>query len=258
MKRETAHKLTKATSEFYAANAESFSSTRERPWDGWHRVLENAAPLIDRTAADGRPFRVLDIGCGNMRFEKMLVEAFPSQQFEFYTVDNCPELACEFDQEATVRFHQLDVIECLDAGTLARELDARLCDLVVAFGFMHHIPLHQWREELLDVLIKCTAPDGIIAITFWQFANDKKIAAKAAETTELGCKQLGIELDSSAGDYLLGWQRNLDHYRYCHSFADGEVSRLGRFAETLGATPLAAFSADGPDGKSNKYLLVTR
>lgn len=258
MDKETAYKLNKATSAFYAANAESFSSTRERPWDGWNKVLDYVDPLIDRTISENRLFRVLDIGCGNMRFEKMLVDAFPERDFEFYAVDNCPKLACEFAQEVTVRFQKLDIIECLEDGTLANELDAPLCDLVVAFGFMHHIPLPAWREELLNSLIEHTVPDGITAITFWQFANNEKMAAKADETTEFGCKQLGVELDPSAGDYLLGWQGQLDHYRYCHSFADDEIAKLERFAETLGATPLAMFSSDGSDEKSNKYLLVTR
>lgn len=218
--------------------------------------MEYVVPLAERASEEHRPFRVLDIGCGNMRFEKMLVDTFPEQEFEFYATDNCPELAQDFAQEADVRYQQLDVIECLEAGTLARKLDAPLCDLVVAFGFMHHIPLPEWREELLNVLFDRTASDGIIAITFWQFANNEKIAAKAAETTELGCKQLGISLDQAAGDCLLGWQGNLDRFRYCHSFSNDEVRAIERIAASRGFTPLASFSADGSDGKSNRYLLL--
>lgn len=256
MDRETAYRLNQVTSEFYGANAESFSSTRERPWDGWARVMEYVASIDERASEEHRPIRVLDIGCGNMRFEKMLAEAFPEQEFEFYAVDHCPELACEFAQKAEIRYQQLDIIECLEAGTLARKLDAPLCDLVVAFGFMHHIPLPQWREALLGTLIERTAPEGILAIAFWQFANNEKMAAKAAETTEIGCKQLGILLDKASGDYLLGWQRSLDHFRYCHSFTDAEIEALERFAATKGATPLASYTADGPGGNSNSYLIL--
>lgn len=258
MDRKTAHRLNEATSEFYAANAASFSGTRERPWDGWRRVLEQAAPLTERSAAEGSPFRVLDIGCGNMRFEKMLVDAFPDQEFEFYATDNCPELACGSAQEAAVHFQQLDVIECLEACTLASRLGAPPCDLAVAFGFMHHVPLREWREELLSTLIEHTAPGGIIAIAFWQFANNEKMAAKAMDATELGCNQLNIALDPSAGDYLLGWQNRTDYFRFCHSYTDDEIDALVRFAATKGATPLASFSADGADGKSNKYLMLER
>lgn len=258
MDRETAHSLNQVTSEFYAANAESFSSTRERPWDGWARVMEYVASVAERASDEHRPIRVLDIGCGNMRFEKMLAETFPERGFEIYAVDNCSELAQDFAQEANVRYQQLDVINCLETGALEAELDAPLCDLVVAFGFMHHIPMPQWREAILSTLIERSAPGGIIVIAFWQFANNKKMAAKATETTELGCKQLGVSLDPAAGDYLLGWQGSTDHLRYCHSFTDVEIEALEHFAATEGATPLASYTADGPDGKSNKYLLLKR
>ena len=256
MDKETAHKLNEATSEFYAANAESFSSTRVRPWDGWAKVLEYVAPLAERASKEHRVLRVLDIGCGNLRFEKLLTETFPGQRFDFYTVDNCPELAQNFAQEAKVRYQQLDVIECLETGTLAARLDAPPCDLVAAFGFMHHIPLVAWRKDLLNVLIERTAPEGINALAFWQFANSEKLAAKAAETTRLGCGKLGITLDQTAGDYLLGWQGGTERFRYCHSFADDEIANFERFAASKGATPRASFSADGPDGKSNRYLIL--
>lgn len=256
MDRETAHKLIEETSAFYAANAESFSSTRERPWDGWSHVLGLAAPATKQAVEEGIPFRVLDVGSGNMRFEKMLVNEFPDARFEFFGVDNCAALACGFAQEANVRFQTLDVIACLEGGALEGKIDAPPCDLVVAFGFMHHIPQPEWREVLLRALIQHTKPGGLIAITFWQFANNAKMAHKATETTAIGCAQLGIQLDQQSGDFLLGWQDGLERFRYCHSFADEEIIALEQVASASGATPLAAFSADGPDGKSNRYLVL--
>ena len=232
MDTETAHRLSNATSEFYATNAESFSSTRERPWDGWDTVLEHAAPGIECAANEGRPFRVLDIGCGNMRFERMLA------------VDNCPAFACDFAQGGTVRRQRLDVIGCLERDALAERLDVSACDLVVAFGFMHHVPVHEWRVALLTDMVGRAAPGGIVAATFWQF--------------EAGCARLDVALRTEDGDYLLGWQGDTSRFRYCHSFSDEEILRMEQLAEACGATVLPSYSADGPDGRSNRYLVVRK
>ncbi len=258
MDTETAHRLSNATSEFYATNAESFSSTRERPWDGWDTVLEHAAPGIECAANEGRPFRVLDIGCGNMRFERMLAGAFPGQEFGLHAVDNCPAFACDFAQGGTVRRQRLDVIGCLERDALAERLDVSACDLVVAFGFMHHVPVHEWRVALLTDMVGRAAPGGIVAATFWQFAKNEKLRRKAERATEAGCARLDVALRTEDGDYLLGWQGDTSRFRYCHSFSDEEILRMEQLAEACGATVLPSYSADGPDGRSNRYLVVRK
>lgn len=271
---ETACRLNKATEEFYAANAVSFSSTRERPWKGWRRVLAHAEGCIDRldaptpphgcrerSAPDGKvdsPFRVLDVGCGNMRFERMLGDAFPERRIEVYASDSCPTLAGTGNVGAPCRVHyqSLDVVGCLEKGTLSDRLDAPSCDLAVAFGFMHHVPLPAWRRALLEALVAHTAPGGVIALTFWRFAEDAKARKKGARTTAAGCAALGIDVEPSSGDYLLGWQNSLQHFRYCHSFSEAEVDSLVDEARRLGCRLVDSYLADGPDDMSNHYIVL--
>lgn len=269
---ETAQRLNEATSEFYAANAASFSSTRERPWEGWRRLLppiENAvdAGFPPRTAASEEPFRVLDVGCGNMRFEGFLAEAFPDRSFSFACIDNCPPLAKEgFRRDAV--FQEADVVELLRKGELDGMFDdmttashlippsASPFNLSVAFGLMHHVPLAEWRRQLLATLVEHAAPEGLVAVAFWQFAKNPKLSEKAERTTAQGCAKLGVELDVDAGDYLLGWQGSTDHFRFCHSFSDEEVDSLVDEAQRHGARVIDSYNADGPDGMSNRYIVL--
>lgn len=267
---ETAQKLNEATRDFYAANAASFSSTRERPWEGWLRLLPHVDAAID---AARKPFGVLDVGCGNMRFEKFLAEAFPNQRFAFACIDNCPALAEEGISQDTI-FHEDDVVELIREGKLGVMIDgmldcmlhnlpADLHDLLplrlsAAFGLMHHIPLPEWRRGLLATLVDRTAPGGLVAVAFWQFAKSEKAREKAERTTAEGCEKLGISLDTDSGDYLLGWQGSTEHFRYCHSFSDDEIDALADEAQRHGARVVDCYSADGSDSASNRYLVLAR
>ncbi len=269
---ETAQRLNEATRDFYAANAASFSSTRERPWEGWRRLARHVGNAIDHMAAsrkaaseprsagrDSEPFRVLDVGCGNMRFERFLAEEFPGQPFAFACMDSCPALAGEgLRQDAA--FQEADVMELIRKGDMEGMLDDMTATssfhLSVAFGLMHHVPLDGWRRDLLRALVGHTAPGGIAAVAFWQFAKNPKLREKVERTTAEGCAKLGIGLDVNEGDYLLGWQGSADRLRFCHSFSDEEVDSLADEAQRLGASVVDSYSADGPDGMSNRYVVL--
>ena len=257
------------TTAFYEAHAESFAGTRERPWEGWERVLELCKPKADRATLLGIPYRVLDIGCGNMRFERMLADALPNATSEFFAIDNCAPLARDLAQEEAVSFAEMDVMLSLERGSLTDDIvDAFLglhrsagnapFDLAVAFGFMHHIPIDEWRRRLIASMAASVKSGGIAVVALWRFASNAKLAAKAANTTEAGCAKLGIRFDQAQGDYLLGWQGGIERIRYCHSFSDDEASELVRYAKTLDMKLISRFYADGPDGESNLYLCFER
>lgn len=269
---ETAQRLNEATSEFYAANAASFSSTRERPWEGWRRLLPHIENAVDagfplRIAASGEPFRVLDVGCGNMRFERFLAEAFPGRSLSFACIDNCPSLAEEGFRRDVV-FQEADVVELLRKGELDGMLDGMTAashlippsaspfHLSVAFGLMHHVPLAEWRRHLLAMLVEHTATGGLVAVAFWQFAKNPKLREKAERSTAKGCARLEVSLDMREGDCLMGWQGSTEHFRFCHSFSDEEVDSLVDEMQRHGARVIDSYSADGPDGMSNRYIVL--
>lgn len=294
-------RLCALTGEFYRANAESFSQTRQSLWQGWVRLLEVMDAAGGRTgcepgalhAADGavegsvrrdtraaddegcgkscavadvgasgqEPLRVLDLACGNLRFERYLADALPGRMLSGYAVDNCDPLVeagerSEFGPLSRMVFQNLDAIERLSAGCLRESLEApdASCDLAVSFGFMHHVPLERWRAELLRALIAKVRPGGFVAVSFWRFLNSDKLARKAQETTSRALDELGLP-ELPPNDYLLGWQDTQGLYRYCHHFDEQEIERL-LVAVADSAELVSRFEADGKTGNLNEYVVM--
>lgn len=250
-------RLCALTGEFYRANAESFSQTRQSPWQGWVRLLE----VMDARAAERELLRVLDVACGNLRFERYLADALPGRMLSGWAVDNCEPLVeagerSEFGPLSRIAFQNLDVIERLSGGRLRESLEAPDAsrDLAVSFGFMHHVPLECWRAELLRTLIAKVRPGGFVAVSFWRFLNSDKLAGKAKETTSRARAELGIP-ELPPNDYLLGWQDTQGLYRYCHHFDESEIERLlAMMADS--ADLVSRFEADGRTGNLNEYVVL--
>lgn len=295
-------RLCALTGEFYRANAESFSQTRQSPWQGWARLLEvmgetraqagcepgvlraadgasegvgggkmrvatdeegsgRACAVADVGASGQEPLCVLDLACGNLRFERYLADALPGRMLSGWAVDNCDPLVeagerNESDALPRIAFQNLDVIEQLFAGCLRESLEApdASCDLAVSFGFMHHVPLERWRVELLRVLIAKVRPGGFVAVSFWRFLNSDKLARKAKETTIRARAELGIP-ELPPNDYLLGWQDTQGLYRYCHHFDEPEIERLLAMVADS-ADLVSRFEADGKTGNLNEYVVL--
>ena len=250
-------RLCALTGEFYRANAESFSQTRQSPWQGWVRLLE----VMDARAAERELLRVLDVACGNLRFERYLADALPGRMLSGWAVDNCEPLVeagerSEFGPLSRIAFQNLDVIERLSGGRLWESLEAPDAsrDLAVSFGFMHHVPLECWRAELLRTLIAKVRPGGFVAVSFWRFLNSDKLARKAQETTIRARAELVIP-ELPPNDYLLGWQDTQGLYRYCHHFDELEIERL-LAAVADSAELVSRFEADGKTGNLNEYVVL--
>lgn len=250
-------RLCALTGEFYRANAESFSQTRQSPWQGWVRLLE----VMDARAAERELLRVLDVACGNLRFERYLADALPGRMLSGWAVDNCEPLVeagerSEFGPLSRIAFQNLDVIERLSGGRLRESLEAPDAsrDLAVSFGFMHHVPLECWRAELLRTLIAKVRPGGFVAVSFWRFLNSDKLARKAQETTIRARAELVIP-ELPPNDYLLGWQDTQGLYRYCHHFDEPEIERLLAMAADS-AELVSRFEADGKTGNLNEYVVL--
>ena len=169
-------KLNALTSDFYAREAASFSATRQAPWHGWEKAWElitahdavqgpfpsHAARVPDDSAGDsGAPLTILDLGCGNLRFERFLAE-HTNAPLRITALDNCPDLASpaigalsaafphspssssaasktkggdasgqgtNLPEKTTVDLRALDIVESLLDGTFADRLPRNSCDL---------------------------------------------------------------------------------------------------------------------------------
>ncbi|MBP3894575.1 MAG: class I SAM-dependent methyltransferase [Atopobiaceae bacterium] len=242
----TAHMLSDLTSNFYQQVGSSFSATRQAPWAGWQRVVESIL------LADGEPVRVLDLACGNLRFERFLAsEGVP---FVAHAVDNCDDLvalglggfASASDSQRVV-YHHVDLIDGLFGDGLSGEAPwPKGNDLCVSFGFMHHIALPEHRRQVMHALVEAARPGGVVAVTFWQFVNSQRLMAKAVPVE-----------GGDEGDFLLGWQHQEGVWRYCHSYDDAEIDAL---VEACGGDvhEVARFSADGRTNDLNRYLILQK
>lgn len=311
-------KLNDLTSDFYAREATSFSATRQAPWHGWERVWKlitahdavqdpfpsHAARVPDDGAGDsGAPLTILDLGCGNLRFERFLAER-TNAPLRVTALDNCPDLASpeigalsaafphslrsssaasktkEEDasgqgsnppEKTIVDLRALDIVESLLDGTFADRLPRNSHDLAVAFGLMHHLPTFALRARVLEGILGSLRPGGFAVVSFWQFLNDPRLAAKAATVTAEG-RAAHCLPTFQENDFLLGWQHAEGTYRFCHHTPEDEIDALlaaihePSAPSTSGCTSaaplpfceIARFSADGKLGNLNRYLILQR
>ena len=98
---QTQTTLNRMTARFYRTHASSFSATRQAPWHGWRRALDVALPALDSPKGENRagrsdaPLTVLDLACGNLRYERFLAEALPARAIRTWAVDNADALAAD-------------------------------------------------------------------------------------------------------------------------------------------------------------------
>lgn len=311
-------KLNDLTSDFYTREAASFSATRQAPWHGWERVwklitahdaVQNPFPSHaarvpdDDTGDSGAPLTILDLGCGNLRFERFLAER-TNAPLRVTALDNCPDLASpeigalsaafphslrsssaasktkEEDasgqganppEKTIVDLRALDIVESLLDGTFADRLPRNSHDLAVAFGLMHHLPTFALRARVLEGLLGSLRPGGFAVVSFWQFLNDPRLAAKAATVTAESRAAHRLPTFHE-NDFLLGWQHAEGVYRFCHHTPEDEIDALlaairePSAPSTNGRTPpaplpfreIARFSADGKQENLNRYLILQR
>ena len=307
MNRETARALCQLNTEFYERNAASFSQTRTVPWEGWRRCMaacgfddSDGAALdqpVDAQIADS----VLDIACGNLRFEAFLANTYPHIDWSFFAVDNCEPLVASGQEDVAKKVHFTceDIVSNLLEGLPAAEpanipalAAATPFDLVVSFGFLHHIPSFDLRQRFLLEALSQVKPGGYLVVSFWQFLNDPAKRAKIEQTHAealaffAGCAETRANdrdaLDRGAGssssgnpdlscpkltaffadslepnDYFLGWKNEPSNYRYCHHFSNEEIDRI-IVALAPHATVVESFSADGKPGTLNRYVVFKR
>lgn len=307
MNRETVRALCQLNTEFYERNAASFSRTRTAPWEGWRRCMaacgfdDSDGAALDQPANAQTADSVLDIACGNLRFETFLANAYPHIDWSFFAVDNCEPLVASGQEDIAKKVHFTceDIVSNLLEGLPAAEpanipalAAATPFDLVVSFGFLHHIPSFDLRQRFLLEALSQVKPGGYLVVSFWQFLNDPAKRAKIEQTHAealaffAGCAETRANdrdaLDRGAGssssgnpdlscpkltaffadslepnDYFLGWKNEPGNYRYCHHFSNEEIDRIIT-ALAPHATVVESFSADGKPGNLNRYVVFKR
>lgn len=288
-----AKKMCQLNNDFYCDQAVSFSDTRHAKWPGWERCLKAMSSVF----LDQPNSVVLDVACGNLRFEKFLASQLSECHIQVWAFDSCDELLPQTCAGTLVekvnadtlsskeKTHKTEKTDAVDVAGAPEKAGAYLqinylhCDVMeaigsskaftygipqadisVSFGFMHHVPLPEWRVQLLNSLIKATKPGGFVCVSFWEFLADEGLAAKAYKTHERALAELGpvwgfSSADFNDGDFLLGWRNTPGAYRYCHSFSTSEVDALIATVSHR-AECVARFRADGRTETLNEYIVL--
>ena len=252
MRSRTGRSLNDINRRFYTESAERFHATRRGVWRGWRLLLDRGLPHIQGGRPDGSMLRVLDLGCGNGRFQELLPAAaeYLGVDFSRPLLDQAralPGVSCSSS------FLELDLL----AGPLESLIPRTGFDLVVLLGLMHHIPGHERRKELLLGAGDLLAPGGLLAVSFWDYARAERISTQRMPWESL-LQQGGPEIDRDdleAGDDLLRFGAEPGAVRYCHFASLAERRRL---LEAAGLTVRDEFRADGREGDLNHYFLAKR
>ena len=248
----TVSALARLNTGFYDRFAESFSRTRQAPWPGWVRVLETWRQVRSTSPAD-EAASILDLGCGNGRFGVWLGEV-SDDPHDYTGVDSSTRLIEMVP--ATLADREGGRTELVIADLVFDDLDEHLgdrsFDLITLFGLLHHVPSFARRRSLLEGLKQRLAPDGLMALTFWQFAEHERFRRRFMDWEEYN-RSANEPIDPAGlepGDYLLRWEETA--CRYCH-FAD--PSEAATLVESLNLEVVESFRADGC-GDLNLYYLL--
>jgi SAM-dependent methyltransferase len=227
---------------FYATVAEHFDATRQ----GWTPGQLSILPYF-RSELKQMPVTVLDVGCGNGRFGRLLgEEGIPCQ---YIGVDGDAQLLA-LAQEALAplphidaRFYQADLAD----PYWAAPLHDQTFDVVLCLATIQHLPGYTLRLRLLADFRRLSRRWCILS--FWQFLTSERFVAKQIEWSAIGLSAADVE----AGDALLPWQQGVDAVRYVHQVDEDELRQLA--AET-GWQVMETFCADGKEGNLNLYAVL--
>ncbi len=185
--------------EFYQSVSKDFSKTRQKPWKGWDRVADNLQTYFKNKKSSRRNVRVLDLGCGNGRFFDFI--SLKIRDIKYTGIDINNDLLNEgkekyqkLNNKLKFKFVKKDILKNI------RSIKNKY-DVIVSFGFTHHIPNKVFRKTWFSSLPIMLGENGIIVLTFWQF-------------------------DNIPGDYLVGWDNKKNTYRYCYQYSIEDINNL--------------------------------
>ena len=234
--------IVKLNNEFYQLISKDFSRTRQKPWEGWGRVVKNIKKYISKEVIfsenskeeteikKSKPSKlkisVLDIGCGNGRFCEYVHDYFTD--FSYTGIDINNDLLSEGKEKCKnlkgvkSKFLKKDII--LDINKIRGKYDV-LCN----FGVTHHLPNDDFREKWFQSLLnlsKEVPESSMIVLTFWNFTK-------------------------MPGDYLVSWGEGVEKPRYCHKYSSKEISDLIKMYKQNSFKLIDRYIADN----KNLYLI---
>lgn len=267
-----------------------------------------------------QPFCCIDVACGNLRFLHFLcaymqaatptknashnTPAPQSNTFLYIGIDKQPELTArgiaamgdvamrDAEKQTAptqavphITLYTHDILSCALEGTPALPCLTHKADMLVCFGFMHHIPSAALRAHVLAELCAQIKPGGVMILSFWCFAQSAEGSAKATRETMHAFEALTARAESGAegsakgdveggvkgaaankpllnaedfepNDFMLGWKHTQGVMRYAHSFTEAEALQL--IAGVSQLSYCTHWYADGKNNRSNLYVIAQK
>jgi len=243
MNQKTIKQLNQLNREFYQQTAEHFSQSRSYYWSGWEKLL----PYINVLVAHDKQLDVVDLGCGNGRFGQFLDERIKDFPVNYLGLDFNQSMLAKAEKKlvSTNVNYQLNQVDLLNDPGFAQGN----FNLITAFGLFHHLPSFQFRQNLIKQLLNHLTAQGLLVITFWQFADKKRFRERVISPEEVGVNPDNLEKN----DYVLDWKRGKTAYRYCHHLDEKEMQKV---IKSLEADILDHYLADGKSNNLNRYLIL--
>jgi tRNA (uracil-5-)-methyltransferase TRM9 len=192
------------------------------------------------------------VGCGNGRFAAYLAER--GLAFRCLGIDASAPLLeharARLLPPGSATWRHVDFLdESLDAS-----LPARRFALIALFGVLHHVPGRERRLALLRALAGRLRPDGLLALTAWQFEAFRRFRDRLLSWEAFNDRALEpIDLAQiERGDYLLPWGRGRG-VRFCHFADDVEMEGL---LQEAGLESVDRYRDDGRSRDLNRYFVV--
>ena len=200
MEKEYAKYLLEKTRQDYNLIAEEFSRVREKPWPELRFLFDNYLTSRDR---------VLDLGCGNGRFQEFLKD----KGVDYIGVDPSEKLI----EIAKKKYPRQ---KFLSADALRLPFSDSYFDKVYSIAVLHHIPSDESRGQFLKETKRILKPGGLLILTCWKFHKLKELFLifKFAILKILRLSKLDF------GDIFEPWGQKIK--RYYHSFSKQELATL--------------------------------
>jgi tRNA (uracil-5-)-methyltransferase TRM9 len=234
MRESVRQRLLELNRDFYAQVAEPFDATRQQATPGLAAILPYFEDGTKDLPGFGKPGRstdlsVLDVGCGNGRFARLLDEA--GIVCNYTGVDSGRALLALADSATS----DLANVRCrfvpgdLSDPNWSARLGGDRFDRLLCTATLQHLPGYDLRLAVVqEFALLCTGP---------------------IDWSAVGMDGADIE----PGDALLPWKQGVSATRYVHQVDEAELHRL---AADANLTLRHTFRADGKEGNLNLYAIL--
>ena len=230
MNLKTQKRLLTLNRRFYEQVAHHFDATRQ----GWTPGLWAILPYFK--SAGKERLSVLDVGCGNGRFARLLEEAGVAASYMGVdgnesllhlarkSTANLAEVDCHFvqvelaDPEWACVLAESNRAEGISSHATTESNGAPRYDVVLCTATVQHLPSYELRLRLMRDLQRLSS--DYVILSFWQFLSSDRFRSKLIDPVTAGISPAELE----PGDALLPWRQGVESIRYVHQIDEAELN----------------------------------